>query len=145
MAVSSYKSLPWSGLAAALLTALLCAGACRSAPPPAEPAVEHSPVRRGPAYLGILYVSGDARGMGARVIEVLPQSPAERAGLQVGDVITMAGGEPVYDGTGLQRRIRSMRPGDALELIVRRPDGQRRFVEAQLDELPQERASTLRY
>lgn len=51
---------------------------------------------------------------------VAEDGPADEAGLRDGDVVTEAGGRPVHDAEELIVRIRSHRPGDELEVTVRR-------------------------
>jgi regulator of sigma E protease len=55
----------------------------------------------------------------ARVGQVLPGSPAERAGLREGDEILAVDGEPVADFTALVARVQPQ-PGTRLELTVAR-------------------------
>jgi putative serine protease PepD len=68
---------------------------------------------------------------GARVTHVTADSPAQRAGLQVGDVVTKVDGQPVHDGVELIVAIRSYRPGDTVRLSVRR-DGEVRPIQVTL-------------
>ena len=49
-------------------------------------------------------------------------SPAEAAGLQTGDVITQADGEPIETFQDLATRVRKKKPGDEMILEVRRDD-----------------------
>ncbi len=42
---------------------------------------------------------------GAIVTEVNPGGPAEKAGIKVGDVITMVNGDPVIDASSLQLKV----------------------------------------
>ncbi|MCR9141273.1 MAG: PDZ domain-containing protein [bacterium] len=121
---------------------------CRSAPT-AEAAPSRDVVRKpaGPPYLGILYSTGSrnahpyrdpyaAPTVGARIVEVLPSSPAERAGLRIGDTIISANGEPVVAGNSLNLQIRKMSPGETLRLVVIRRNGAREIVPAELEPLP---------
>ncbi|MCL6536985.1 MAG: trypsin-like peptidase domain-containing protein [Acidothermus sp.] len=55
---------------------------------------------------------------GARVDFVQPSSPAARAGLQVGDVITAVDGTAVSSASDLQRDIQSKKPGSAVTLRI---------------------------
>jgi putative serine protease PepD len=68
---------------------------------------------------------------GARVQEVTAGSPADRAGVQDGDLITEIDGVEVADGVELIVRIRSYAPGDSVTLTVRR-DGRTEEVEVVL-------------
>jgi putative serine protease PepD len=62
---------------------------------------------------------------GALVIEVPEDTPADDAGLRKGDRIVGVDGEPVADGETLIVSIRNHRPGDRIELTVKRGDGTR--------------------
>ena len=59
-------------------------------------------------------------GPGARVAEVTAQGPADRAGLQEGDVIIKANGTVLADSTQLVVTIRAQAPGDTIELTIER-------------------------
>ncbi len=61
-------------------------------------------------------------GRGAEISEVLSGAPAERAGLQEGDVVTAIDGTLIDDQIALIVAIRSHRPGDTVELTVSRGD-----------------------
>jgi putative serine protease PepD len=70
-------------------------------------------------------------GTGARIERVEPDSAAEDAGLQVGDVVTAVGDRPVTTSTELTAAVRSQAPGEEVRLTVRR-GGQSRTVEVTL-------------
>jgi putative serine protease PepD len=69
------------------------------------------------AYIGI--ATADATS-GAKVSSVSSGGPAAAAGLQAGDVITRLGGAHVSDSSGLVAAIASHRPGDKVDVTVRR-------------------------
>ena len=73
---------------------------------------------------------------GAVVVEVLPGSAADEAGLQRGDIITAVDGDPVGSVVELAGRVRTHRPGDEIELTVVR-DGREQRLTATLDAAPQ--------
>jgi hypothetical protein len=77
------------------------------------------PAAGGMAYLGITpdYSSGAA---GLRVVAVAPDSPAEKGGLQVGDIVLRFGETPVADLQGLASGLRRNRPGDIVSVTVQR-------------------------
>jgi serine protease DegS len=54
------------------------------------------------------------------VVNVSPGSPAAKAGVRVGDIITYIDGEPVRDGHATMHRIARLRPGDAVDISLRR-------------------------
>lgn len=58
---------------------------------------------------------------GALIVEVIPGSPAEEAGLQEGDMIVAVDGEMLSSEQGLAELIAGYEPGDRLRLEVERP------------------------
>jgi S1-C subfamily serine protease len=71
---------------------------------------------------------------GALITAVSSDSAAERAGLQIGDVIVSVNGQAIGDPVALRNTIGLLRPGDRVEVGYFR-DGRRRTVTAVLDEL----------
>jgi len=69
---------------------------------------------------------------GAELAEVLPDSPAEDAGLEDGDVVTHVNGERVTDGIALIVAIRTYQPQDTIEFTLER-GGDEETVEVTLD------------
>jgi serine protease Do/serine protease DegQ len=65
---------------------------------------------------------GIAGGQGAVIANVLPDSPAERAGLRAGDVVTAVNGRTVRSASGLRARLGVLPVGDTVELTVRQGD-----------------------
>jgi S1-C subfamily serine protease len=57
---------------------------------------------------------------GAVIVKVAPGSPAARAGLKPGDLVTELGGRQVIDSEFLRRRLALLRVGETAELTVRR-------------------------
>jgi Do/DeqQ family serine protease len=74
----------------------------------------------------------DAKGVLVNVVE--PGSPAERAGVRQGDVITRVEGVEIADPNQLRNRIAAMQPGTEVTLTVIR-DGREQQVRAKLAEL----------
>jgi PDZ domain-containing secreted protein len=62
---------------------------------------------------------------GASVAQVVAGSPAEKAGLKVGDLITAANDKPIKRADDLVQLVGRSKPGDTLTLSVRR-EGQER-------------------
>lgn len=58
----------------------------------------------------------------ARISEVFPDTPAARAGLKVGDVVTRFHGEPVGDFSSLTEKVSKLNPGSSVTIVVRRDD-----------------------
>lgn len=93
-------------------------------------------------YLGIRYrfVSKDVAIMnevpqGAYIEEVVEGSPALKAGINPGDIITKIDGQAVDSETKISQTIGSKRVGNNLNLTVWN-DGKERLVTATLQELP---------
>ena len=75
-------------------------------------------------YLGISSAGGQGETHGVSVTEVVPDSPAEEAGLQPGDVILSMDGEEMYHISELSAGIKLRTPGETVELELER-DGDR--------------------
>lgn len=71
---------------------------------------------------GWIGVSGRLDRDGVEVVHVVPGSPAETAGLQVGDVITLVDGEPVSELDRFSREIRRRSPGSTMVITAHRGD-----------------------
>ena len=87
--------------------------------------LQHGKVSRG--FIGILpqeltpdmaRAFGKADLQGVAVAEVEPGSPALRAGLQVGDVITAINNVPVSDVNAFRLQVAGMQPGTTINLTV---------------------------
>lgn len=85
------------------------------------------PMMRGGPRLGVAFQTLNAeiaaeKGLdvteGALIVEVAPNSPAEQAGLQVGDVVTAVDGDPVDARRTLAGRLLAYEPGDTVVLTV---------------------------
>lgn len=61
---------------------------------------------------------GDLKGVA--IADVRPNEPAAKAGLQRGDVINQANGQPITSGEELRKAIRKLEPGQQLTLKGRR-------------------------
>ncbi len=81
--------------------------------------------------IGAEVQTGEDMAGGAEVTKVLPDSPAQAAGLLDGDLVVGIDGELVTDGVALIVALRTRQPGDSVELTVRR-DGERQQVEVVL-------------
>jgi S1-C subfamily serine protease len=78
--------------------------------------------------------------MGARIMEVVADSPAAPAGLQVGDVITAVNGEALAHPMALGDTIATLTAGDTITLTVRGADESEREVEVTLASNPDDAA-----
>ena len=77
---------------------------------------------------------------GALISEPQSESPAAKAGILAGDVITAVNGRPVKDAHELAKQIGAMAPGTTVKLTVWRK-GEEKSMSATLGELPKERAA----
>ncbi len=111
-----------------------------------EQLIRYGEVRRG--QLGVLVQDvtpelADALDLeeahGAVISQVLKDSPAERAGLQVGDVVVAINGEAVKNSAQMRNRIGLLRVGSTVTLEIIR-DGRRKTVKAVIEEPRRERA-----
>jgi serine protease Do len=73
---------------------------------------------------------------GALVLALAPGGPAEKAGIQTGDVIVAFGGEPVQTSDDLGKLILERKPGDVVQVDVVRRDGSRRTIRVTLGVRP---------
>jgi putative serine protease PepD len=71
------------------------------------------------AYLGV-YIDEAANGKGARIARVRAGSPAANAGLKVGDVITVFGGQKISAADDLTSAVSSKQPGDKVTVTYAR-------------------------
>ncbi len=111
-----------------------------------EQLIRYGEVRRG--QLGVMVQDvtpelADALGLeashGAVISQVLKDSPAERAGLRVGDVVVSVNGEAVKNSAQLRNRIGLLRVGTTVSLEIIR-DGRHKTVKAVIEEPRRERA-----
>jgi serine protease Do len=100
------------------------------------------------AYLGVMaqevtpaiaraFKESEVRG--ALVGDVTPNSPAEKAGLQKGDIILDVNGKPVNGSAELRMHVSLMAPGTKVQVTVFR-DGAQRTLPVTLAEMPTETA-----
>jgi len=74
---------------------------------------------------------------GALITEVMEDSPAEKAGLQAGDVVTMVGDDKVDDASDFQKMIGEKEPGEKVKLLFVR-SGKEMKKEVELAEVPED-------
>ena len=107
---------------------------CKTVEPEKPEVSSPASENQGRAYLGIMYQE-DA--MGVRIVQVFPGSPAEKAGLEIGDLIVTANGYPVLGTYTLNKRILSLNPGDEESVEIMKRDGKRQLKKAILAPLPE--------
>ena len=109
--------------------------------------VEHGKVTR--AYLGIVPQDvtpdiakefGEKEARGALVADVSAGSPAQKSGLERGDIILDVNGKPVADSNALRMTISMMAPDSDAKLKVFR-NGSEREIAVKLSAMPTEQAS----
>jgi serine protease Do len=81
---------------------------------------------------------GLKQAQGALVAEPQPNSPAAKAGIMAGDVITAVDGKDVKDSRDLARRIASTAPGTSVNLAVLH-NGENKTMSLTLGQLPDQR------
>jgi serine protease Do len=74
------------------------------------------------AVLGIAITDAET---GPKVTQVFPNSGAQRAGLKVDDIITGVAGQVIKTRAALTRALSAFRPGDTLNLLIRRGDDEK--------------------
>ena len=84
-------------------------------------------------YIGVRL--NDAEGNGALILSVVDGSPAAKAGLVKGDVVTRAGSKTVADANAFSAAVQATNPGDQLQLTVVR-DGATREITVTIGTLP---------
>jgi putative serine protease PepD len=90
-------------------------------------------IKRG--YLGVETSDVVDGGDGAEVQDVVPGGPAERAGVQPGDIIKKVGGKDVREPADVAAVIETRAPGDKIEIEVER-SGSTEKIDATLGERP---------
>ena len=107
----------------------------------AEQIIKYGKVKRG--HLGVLVqdltpelaqAMHVANTTGAVVTQVVPDSPADKAGIQSGDIVTELDGQTVRNASDLRNRIGSMQPGQKVTLKIAR-NGQSQTVTVGLEQL----------
>lgn len=80
---------------------------------------QYGSVRR--AFLGVQMRRGAlAESLGVLVEGVVPHSPADKAGVQVGDRILAFEGTPIHTSEEITSMVRTMRPGDEVDMTLSR-------------------------
>src|SRR5580692_5065989 len=109
--------------------------------PTVETLIRDGKVSHGRMGIGIADVTpenakffGDKAAMGGVITQVEADSPAAKAGLQIGDVITEIDGQKVSDAGELQVLVGQKQPGSKITLNVLR-DGKHMTVPVTLEEL----------
>jgi putative serine protease PepD len=86
-------------------------------------------------YLGVSAADPSGNQDGALVQDVVSGSPAAKAGLQAGDLVTAVDGQAVQNSGEMVARIRGHKPGDKVTITVDR-NGSQTTISATLGERP---------
>ncbi len=105
------------------------AGLLAAQQPPVQPDAAKRP------FLGVAFAPNKGDTPGAFIVGIDADSPAAKAGLKAGDVVTKVGGKEVATAEDFYKSIRSHKPGDKLDLEVVR-DGKSRPVAVTLGTRP---------
>jgi serine protease Do/serine protease DegQ len=107
---------------------------------------EHGEVRRGQLGIVIQDITPDLaaafglpRPGGAVIAQVVPGSPADRAGMVAGDIVVGVNGKPVRSGGSLRNTIGLLKIGEIVTLDILR-NGHRRSLQATIAEPEETRA-----
>ena len=95
--------------------------------------VQGKPIQTG--YLGVSPADATGGRDGAILQEVTPDSPASRAGLRAGDLVTSVDGHAIQSSSEMIARIRAHKPGDEVTLGVTR-GGNETAITATLTQRP---------
>lgn len=68
-------------------------------------------------FIGVV---GDQESNECKIAEVYPGTPAEKAGVQVGDVIIKFDGKDITDFDSLRKLVAETNPGNTVKIVVRR-------------------------
>jgi serine protease Do len=101
---------------------------------PAAIGVVSASPRTIPAPRPVLGVQLEPIEGGARIGSIIPESPAEEAGLKENDVIVEVNGREVKDREGLISYIQTLQPGENVELVVLREE-ERVTISARLTDI----------
>jgi predicted metalloprotease with PDZ domain len=90
--------------------------------PASFPVQTSTPLSNSPGYGAYLGTVPDMTGApgGVRLVGVRAGSPAEKAGLRGDDIITRIGATETPDLQAMTEALRSYRPGETVEIVVRR-------------------------
>jgi putative serine protease PepD len=88
-------------------------------------------------FLGVRLDERSDGGRGAAVTEIVPESPADDAGLETGDIVVSIDGQVIYGSGGVIGAIRDNQPGDEVSVVVER-DGEEKTFDVTLTSQPPE-------
>jgi C-terminal processing protease CtpA/Prc len=136
-------SLVTAAATTAATTAATAAGTPTVQPPTASPSpIPPTPtaVSASAGYLGI--AAEQVESCGARILAVTPASGADKAKLQVGDVIVAVNGKAISGLDALRNLVQSSKPGDVLQMTYFRDGKQQPDVSVTLGAIPADLTAT---
>jgi putative serine protease PepD len=77
-------------------------------------------------YLGVQVTDGD--GGGALIAAVVPGGPADKAGLQKGDIVTKIGSQDIPDAKALVAAVKAGKAGDQIQITIRRNGAEQKIT-----------------
>lgn len=92
-------------------------------------------VRIQPVTLPLAREFGLKDGHGALVADVVAKGPADKAGMQSGDIVTEFDGKPVRDSRHLQLQVARVKPGEKVAVKIMR-NGSGKSLQVAVGELP---------
>jgi len=94
-----------------------------------------------PAWIGIRIESAERPGGGVNIVSLMPDAPAERAGLHPGDIIVSLDDQPVRDSEQLITTCSAKRAGTPAQVVILR-DQERLTLPVTLGDRPSQRGET---
>jgi putative serine protease PepD len=88
------------------------------------------------AYLGLQTTTPQSGGSGAEIAQATPNGPADRAGLQAGDIVKKVGDTSVSTPDDVAQAIADNKPGDKVDVTVER-SGSEHTVTVTLGQRPE--------
>lgn len=85
---------------------------------------------------------GLEKAAGALVAQIVPDSPAEKAGIKTGDIITRFNGQPIYLSSDLPHQVGRVRPGAEVTIDLVR-NGKRKKVDVTIGTLASDKEQVL--
>lgn len=88
-------------------------------------------------FLGVQLAERTDGGSGAEVVEIVPDSPAEDVGIEIGDIVIAIDGHDIFGSGGVIGSIRDNKAGDEVTVVIER-DGELKTFDITLTDRPPE-------
>jgi predicted metalloprotease with PDZ domain len=139
MAIQSWRRTVFHFTTAAATCAIVASVAAQPPRPTADDPAERRPVpprtEREPGYLGLVTDDRRDQGQAVRVIKVVEDSPAAKAGFAVDDLIVAVGGQPTGSLDEMAAQLQPRDAGEKVRFEVRR-GGATQTLEVELGRRP---------